>query len=139
MVKPSFSIELEGLQGIYKCSVHNYYTQTNHNDFDWEYWILDICIIEQNYIDKNTSSETRTQKHRTSDSLPLQEILDENYNSRYIKTCQRLMTSQALNLNKSGKDLRSNILGFVKDDSFIFDLEPFHRVILCNSLMNANA
>lgn len=72
---------------------------------------------------------------RTSDSLPIQEILDEKYNSRYINPCQRLTTCQNLNLKKPGKDLRSDILGFVKDDSFIFDLEPFHCILPCDSLM----
>ncbi|KAJ6769993.1 hypothetical protein OIU79_020780 [Salix purpurea] len=55
-----------------------------------------------------------------------------------INPCQKLTNCQNLNLKKPGKDLRSDVLGFVKDDSFIFDLEPFHRIILCNSLMNAN-
>jgi hypothetical protein len=39
------------------------YGQTSHTDFDWEYWMHDISINEQHYIDKSTSSETRTQKY----------------------------------------------------------------------------
>ena len=81
------------------------------------------------------------ESYKFEDMNELNQGIKMRYHSQFRKRQMKTQVAKTLKYqSKDGKDFSSsNVLSFVEDHTLIFDLEPLHRILLRNSMLDSNA